>query len=70
MLELKYMKCSSCKRQRLETKSGICVICKPLVEHGTEVKKSINKNNQGTHVLSKTGRARTDNAWMRQLPSK
>ncbi len=61
--KIKYMKCSKCAKRKIHTKSGICVICAPLVLHGLDVKEtSGNKNMKGNVIKAKVGLK--DNNWM------
>ncbi len=57
------MKCKRCLQQRIQTKSGICLICKPSFTHGTEVIETKgNKRVRGKIIKAKSGVK--DNIWM------
>ncbi len=62
------MKCFECKKKRIKTDSGTCLICKPRI-HGKEFKRKIIDwgKHGGTEVKSKKGsikRGYADNSWM------
>lgn len=59
---LEYMKCKRCSKQRIKTKSGVCLICEPKTIHGIEKESPWYRYKQGIEVISKTGK--DDNIWM------
>ena len=65
-LKIQFMKCKSCLKQKVETLSGICLICKPNIIHGREVveqRSDIRTIGHGTIIMSKTGKT-DENKWM------
>lgn len=62
--EIEMMKCERCGKQRIKTKSGICLICEPNHIHGEEVNESDYLSRAGTEIKSKSGTI-DENRWMR-----
>ena len=63
---LKKMHCKKCGKERIDTETGICVICAPKVIHGREIECKETGNPRGTEVKSFTGKI-DENVWMTKI---